>query len=303
MNYIIGRIEKIRNRGTLAEADRHNHRKKGYSLSGDNIYSELTESNEHYVFNCSGAMVDVYDECIKKLKRKPRKDHILALNLFFGYSPEAEINVDDFKNKVISYMKKTFKDCPFSLDLHLDETTPHIHCLVIPCLDGRFCASDWVGKRADLTRFQNEIFEEIGKPLGLSRGTKGSKAKHKKIQDYYEEENQKQIEEYERIRQENEAIHQKMIDEYNHKFQVLQQHTNNLDDEINKYKYEESHNKLLEFQKMILEYIDTIEKEIQKSIDESDILIFKKCLELLMTLLKQHHLIKYNKQKDQDLER
>lgn len=302
MNYIIGRIEKIRNIGTLAEADRHNHRKKGYSLSGDNINSELTESNEHYMFNCSGAMVDVYDECIKKLKRKPRKDHILALNLFFGYSPEAEVNIEDFKNKVISYMKKTFKDCPFSLDLHLDESTPHIHCLVIPCRDGGFRASDWVGKRSDLTRFQNEIFEEIGKPLGLARGTKGSKAKHKKIQDYYEEITQQQIEEFERVRLENEAIHQKMIDEYNHKIEILQQHTNSLDDEINKYKYEEDHNKLLEFQKMILEYIDTLEKEIQNSTDSADISIFKRCIDLLMTLLKKHNLIKYHK-KEQNLER
>ena len=278
-NFIIGRIEKIRNIGALSAADHHNHRKKGYSLSGDNINSELTESNEHYVFNCSGAMVDVYDECIKKLKRKPRKDHILALNLFFGYSPESEVNIDDFKDKVISYMHKTFGDCPFSVDIHLDESTPHAHCLVIPCRDGRFCASDWVGKKADLTKFQNEIFEDIGKPLGLSRGTKGSKAKHKKIQDYYAEVTQKQIEEYEKIRQENELLHQQMIDEYNHKFEILQQHTNSLDDEINKYKYEDDHNKVLEFQKMILEFIDTIEKEIQSSIDETNILILKRCLE------------------------
>ncbi len=306
--YIIGRIEKIKNISKIGEADRHNYRTKKYNLCGDSINNELTENNEHFeFFGFNTSAVETYKDYLKRLKRKPRKDHIMALELFFGYSPDSEISIDEFKNLVIEYMKKTFKDCPFSLDVHVDEPngTPHIHCLVIPCKEKngqlKFCASDWVGKKADLTKFQDDIYNDIGKPLGLSRGVKGSKAKHKKIQDYYEEQNKKQIEEFEKVKQENELIYQQMINEYNHKFEVLQQHTNSLDDEIDKYKYADSHNKLLEFQKMILEYIDTIEKEIQNSNDEFDIKIFKKCLDLLMTLFRKHKLIK-DKQKNQDLE-
>jgi hypothetical protein len=61
--------------------------------------------------------------------------------------------------------------------LHLDETTPHIHCLFVPLTkDGRLCANDLV-KKKDLYNLQDEYAAKMYH-YGLERGQRGSGKVH-----------------------------------------------------------------------------------------------------------------------------
>ena len=69
--------------------------------------------------------------------------------------------------------------------IHLDERTPHIHCVAVPLTaDGRLSAKEVMGNREKLSELQ----EQYGKAMegfNLDRGIKGSKATHDSIQEFY----------------------------------------------------------------------------------------------------------------------
>ncbi|MCT7953513.1 plasmid recombination protein [Ancylothrix sp. C2] len=72
--------------------------------------------------------------------------------------------------------------------LHLDEATPHIHCLWVP-LNKQGKLSYWTtefgGTRDSLSKIQDSYAQAL-EPLGIERGIKGSKTTHTKIKQYYE---------------------------------------------------------------------------------------------------------------------
>ena len=69
--------------------------------------------------------------------------------------------------------------------LHLDEKTPHIHCVFVPITDdGRLSAKEVLGKRKDFVNLQDKYAEQM-KEFGLERGLKGSKAKHETVNEFY----------------------------------------------------------------------------------------------------------------------
>lgn len=71
--------------------------------------------------------------------------------------------------------------------VHRDETTPHMQVLVMP-LDrttNRFSAAKMLGGPSDFKHMQDAFHETCGKPFGLVRGERDSKAKHVQIQQLY----------------------------------------------------------------------------------------------------------------------
>lgn len=76
--------------------------------------------------------------------------------------------------------------------IHRDETTPHMQVLVMP-LDrttNRFAASKMLGGPKGLSSLQDGFWESCGRPYGLQRGEKGSKAKHVPVKRFYSAMNQ-----------------------------------------------------------------------------------------------------------------
>lgn len=56
-----------------------------------------------------------------------------------------------------------------SMILHLDETTPHIHCEVIPVVAGKLNAKQKVGNKAAMSKYQSR-YALHNESLGLNRG-------------------------------------------------------------------------------------------------------------------------------------
>ncbi|MEL7419597.1 MAG: MobV family relaxase [Cyanobacteria bacterium J06555_3] len=98
------------------------------------------------------------------------------------YEPE---RLADFQQSVHSWLNDEYGDRIVRAELHLDESTPHIHAYLVPLDErGKLNCRGIFGGRQKLSQFQDS-FANAMSPLGLERGIKGSKAKHTKIQHYY----------------------------------------------------------------------------------------------------------------------
>jgi len=85
--------------------------------------------------------------------------------------------------------EKYGKENIIRFSLHRDETTPHIHCVVVPLTDdGRLSAKEVVGNRNDLKALQDNYAEAM-KPFGLERGVEGSLAAHTGREEYIKKQN------------------------------------------------------------------------------------------------------------------
>jgi hypothetical protein len=86
------------------------------------------------------------------------------------------------------------KDNIVEFSIHLDERTPHIHCVAVPLTsDGRLSAKEVMGNRDKMTDLQEQYGKAMQK-YDLNRGIKGSKATHDSVQEYYARLNQVVIE-------------------------------------------------------------------------------------------------------------
>ena len=133
-------------------------------------------------YNCrtkGGELKKIYTDAIK----------FVELNLSGSHERMKEIE----KNPVLldAWYKENFEFAKAKygeenivrFTLHLDETTPHIHCLFIPLTpDGRLCANDLV-KKKDLYELQDNYAEKMHH-YGLERGERGSDKVHNNKQVY-----------------------------------------------------------------------------------------------------------------------
>lgn len=152
--------------------------------------------------------------------KKPRKDAVVALEMILSASPEyfrpddpAAVGTYDkdrlkaWTDKNLEAIKNKFGNRLVQVDLHLDESTPHMHIIVIPTIEKEMSrrrtkaqieagkkAETYTAKRLDaksLTKKGGEYdyshlqdyFAEAVEPLDIKRGIKGSRAAHSKLKD------------------------------------------------------------------------------------------------------------------------
>lgn len=68
--------------------------------------------------------------------------------------------------------------------LHLDETSPHIHAIVVPMIDGRLSAAHYFDGGQKMRDYHTRYAKAVS-PLGLKRGRVGSTATHTTLREYH----------------------------------------------------------------------------------------------------------------------
>lgn len=222
MNYRIFRSEPIMTLNDLAQIGSHNKREKKAYKSNPNIKLELTKNNielvplkEKYVkeFHNLTKKYRKQHEEKQKTEREDRKrsysemlnksrsvvaDELLftATNNFFKDKDKNFIlkwanTCIDFVYNNLGYTKEQI----LHSTLHLDEATPHIHCVVVPLvkkLDKRtnterytISKKQYIKDKLHLSQLQdiyNVRLREKG--YNLERDIKGSNAKHQKVKEF-----------------------------------------------------------------------------------------------------------------------
>jgi len=161
-----------------------------------NVDPERTHLNEQLVEPRSENMTDDINARIEegyKGKKAIRKDAVKSVRIILSGShdrmKEIEKNPNLFKawkQANLEFMTEKFgKENLVRFTLHRDETTPHIHAVVVPItFDGGLSAKKMLGGPKELAMLQTEYANAM-KIFELSRGKENSTAKHTDISEYY----------------------------------------------------------------------------------------------------------------------
>ena len=206
-SYAFARVGKrFKSSGQIAACDKHNERER----ETPNADINKSASNECFVGNNGKSLVDLVWERIgdnggKKIRTSadPKHSAVLAFEMTLSASPEyfrpdnpgaaGEWQMDKlgaWEKLSAQWLKDAYGDNLIRATFHRDESTPHIHAVIVPLNEkGHINAKNYIGGREKLAALQDSYAEAM-QPLGLSRGIRGSRVQHEKIQDYYKSVNQ-----------------------------------------------------------------------------------------------------------------
>lgn len=188
MSFAIFRMDKIKNLGSLAAQQSHVLR----TVPTPNADPELSRFNRvvYGDFDALGGVQTRFEQ-VKKSGKRIRSDSVPAVEVLLTASPEF-FRPRDFEKESawirenVFWLESTFgKDNVVQAVLHLDETTPHLQCVVFPrTKDGRLSARDVMGGPKELSLLQSSYAMRMSK-FGLVRGIEKSKANHEDIRKHY----------------------------------------------------------------------------------------------------------------------
>jgi hypothetical protein len=182
--YSILRITKLKTMGNVASCGQHIARTK----QPPNANPAKTPENRNLLL----ASPDLGAEVKKRLPLKVRKDAVLAVEHLLTASP------DFFKGKEkdevhtwckvnMAWLEERYgKENIAGAYLHMDESTPHLHAVIVPVVDGKLNAKHYFGGREKMTQMQTAYGEHIQRHFSeLERGIEGSKSHHTTIGEFY----------------------------------------------------------------------------------------------------------------------
>lgn len=230
LNYAIFRSQQIMTLNDLAQIGSHNKREKQAYKSNPDIKLELKDDNIELV-----PLESKYVKGFKELTKEYEKEHnerqkterqerkktysqmlnksknVVADELLFTATHNffENMNKDDIIDWANTCMEFVYKDLGYTKSqvlhatIHLDEETPHFHCVVIPLVKKydkrtnteRYTISkkQYIRDKYHLSELQDKYHKRLTeKGYDLERGIKGSNAKHQKIKElkkttrYYE---------------------------------------------------------------------------------------------------------------------
>lgn len=123
--------------------------------------------------------------------RKIRPNAVRQMQNLLSASPEAMQRIQE-EGKLKEWVQANYRFmCEFygeenivRFNLHMDEATPHIHCVAVPITeDGRLSATEFTGTRGKLKRLQDDYAKAM-KQFGLERGLSGTEIKRTETKEW-----------------------------------------------------------------------------------------------------------------------
>ena len=222
LNYAIFRSEPIMTIPDLAQIGSHNKREKKAYNSNPDIKIELSKNNIELV-PLAEKYLKGFDELTKEYKKqheermkterksRQKKYHdmlnssrnCIADELMFTASPKFfdGMTREQIKGWADTCMEFVYQDLGYKKEqvlhaaVHLDEKTPHVHCVVVPLvkkLDYRtntlrytISKKQYIRDKIHISQLQDMYHKRLtDKGYDLERGIKGSDNKHIKIKEY-----------------------------------------------------------------------------------------------------------------------
>jgi hypothetical protein len=168
----IFRVAKLKGGGRLLAAARHNRRTIQAERGAD---SHIIATRSYLNYSLAGAETpEAIDREAKTLMRqagyqKLRKDAVTVIEIIYSLPLNHEVDSNAFFVDCLSWSSTHFGGIVLSFDVHMDESTPHAHALILPLLNGRMVGSDMVGNRMRLRALTNSFYEHVASRRGLKR--------------------------------------------------------------------------------------------------------------------------------------
>jgi len=185
MAYSIIGIANHKSMAQLAQVAQHNER----SRETPNANPERRAENER-IIGSGDLCADVQARLDAAGITKVRSNGIRAVEHFITASPEwfqeaTPTQRRAWVDRTTDWLKGRYGDNLVSVHLHMDETTPNMHAVVVPITpDGRLAHWRLFGRPA-LLRAMHTDYNRAVHDLGLERGIEGSKDTHESLQHFY----------------------------------------------------------------------------------------------------------------------
>lgn len=169
-------------------------------LSEKNLFYYLGENGKVYVYDNFKNRRSLQERINRRIqegykgKTAIRKDAVTHLNVVLTGSHEEMTAIGENPERLTQWMNENYRFVSerfggrnvVDFTLHMDERTPHIHCVVVPLtVDGRLSAKEVMGNRRKLSELQDCYGKVMQNKFGLQRGIKGSTATHDSVREYY----------------------------------------------------------------------------------------------------------------------
>lgn len=103
----------------------------------------------------------------------PRKNCVMAVEIVFSLPVNRHNqNTRPFFVDCFNWVKQTYPCELLSFDVHLDEASPHAHCLVLPLLEGKMQGDKIKGDRTHAKQLQEKFHNEVARHHGLSKSVR-----------------------------------------------------------------------------------------------------------------------------------
>jgi len=163
--------------------------------SPENVIKEKSHLNRELISSPTGDLRTDVDMKIKELYKKNRKirsDAVKSVGVILSGSHKRMKEIEKEPDKLdewiienLEFAKNRFGEQNLvRFTVHLDEKTPHIHCVFVPIKDGNLRFKSFFNGKRDLTKLQTEYAKKMAK-FGLKRGLEQSPRKHVSTRQYY----------------------------------------------------------------------------------------------------------------------
>lgn len=169
----IFRLGKIKGENGVLVALKHNKRTL-QSERGANANIDVTRTSLNYSLASDDTPeVIALHAKVQMLKagiEKPRSNGVRAVEIIFSLPiGRHDQDLKPFFTDCYEWTMQNFKGELLAFDVHLDESTPHAHAVILPLIEGKMQGRDMVGSTGNLMRLINKFHADVARHYGLSR--------------------------------------------------------------------------------------------------------------------------------------
>jgi hypothetical protein len=172
----IFRLGTIKGKSGVLVALQHNKRTL-QAERGASANIDATRTSLNYCLASDGTPQEIAIHAkVQMLKagiEHPRKNGVMAVEVLFSLPIDRHHqDTKPFFKDCLAWLNKTFEGELLSFDVHLDESAPHAHAIILPLIDGKMQGNKIMGGQGNLMRLINLFHNEVAKRYGLSRSDK-----------------------------------------------------------------------------------------------------------------------------------
>ena len=167
------RLGTIKGKNGVLEALRHNKREL-QAERGAAAHIDVTRTPLNYCLAGGDTPSAIATSAKVKMLQAgietPRKNGVMAVEVIFSLPIDRhQQDTKPFFADCLAWVKKAYPAELLSFDVHLDESAPHAHAIILPLIDGKMQGDRLKGDRANVKRLQNLFHAEVAVHYGLSK--------------------------------------------------------------------------------------------------------------------------------------
>jgi hypothetical protein len=170
------RLGAIKGKSGVLEALKHNKRTlQAERGAGANIDVTRTPLNYCLTDPATPEAIALHAklQMVKAGIDTPRKNQVMAVEILFSLPIQWHSHsTHGFFNDCLAWVRQSFAGELLSFDVHLDESAPHAHAIILPLIDGKMQGNSLIGGKGNLMRLINLFYSEIATRYGLAKASK-----------------------------------------------------------------------------------------------------------------------------------